>query len=726
MKNNSIILYLVFLIFLPSLTWGQTQAVTALSSPKGVYLRLTPEVLASKVVGKSKYLIKRRKLNEANSQTIGQMQLAKTYKDLQNTVGSQEIQEFEKMKNFTTSTQTMAYLNSSPSYKDLALFAELKVEFLQALGFAFLDNSAQKNELYRYSLYEITDKKTETLIEEVGVFYNPKNFLLDEVSTQLSRISGSDSSVAFEWNVVFSSIKDNSLEQTKAANQLDEVFRQMPIQATKILDNTTYDRIKSIYIQNQKVLSVNQIDDFTTHFNVFYRVNGNEKWNFLEKQLASLDTSGKKIIVARIAGKLDDVVETLLIPEDYVYNTGDTSKIARGVVAHKGSVELIYGVSATDSTNSIILKWKKLSNKPYYSGIEIAKSWGNEQTKVIQIVPITQDTFIDTDVYPAGRMFTYFVRPLFIDFQDLEQDVPASAVMTCGKFSKPTPPFNLKVKSEGAFAKLTWEVADEKAGHSYFIYRGTSPQKMIPIRSAVKTQEYLDTTSYLSARLTYYYAIMATNVTQDTSDFSPYMSYTPIKKEEVQSPPLLGHEIINNQAILTWSDVKINDDFIVGYVLQRKKRGELKYTTIHKSLLTQANFTDETFQRGIDYLYKVASVTVKGDTANFSSEVSIKADIIKTEVVSITNIKLTNMSKTIKISWPSVELEAIKNYKIYRKLPTEENFKLIATLPNGNFDFEDKNVKTDMIYVYTVTALYKDNNESVIAEKKSIYRENLK
>lgn len=726
MKNNSIILYLVVLVFLPFLTWGQTQAVTALSSPQGVYLRLTPRVLSSKMVGKSKYLIKRRKLNETNLQTIGQMQLVKTYKDLQNTVGSQEIQEFEKMKNFTTAAQTMAYLNSSPSYKDLALFAELKVEFLQALGFAFLDNSAQKNELYRYYLYEISDKKTETLIEEVGVFYNPKNFLLDEISTQLSKISGSDSSVLFEWDVVFPSIKENNIEQTKAVSQLDDMFKQMPIQATKIVDNTTYDKIKSAYIQNQKVLSVNPIDDFTTRFNVFYRVNGNESWNFLEKQLATSDTSGKKIIIARIAGNLDDVVETILIPEDYVYNTGDTTKIARGVIAHKGSIELIYGVNASDSTNSIILKWKKLSNKPYYSGIEVAKSWGNEQPQVIQILSASQDTFIDTDVYPAGRMFTYFVRPLFIDFQDLEQDVPASAVMTCGKFSKPTPPFNLTVKPEGAFAKLTWEVADEKAGHSYFIYRGTSPQKMIPIRSTVKAQMYLDTTSYLSARLTYYYAIMATNVTQDTSDFSPYMTYTPIKKEHVQSPPLLGHEIINNQAILSWSDVKMNDDFIVGYVLQRKKRGELRYTTIHKNVLTQANFTDETFQRGIDYLYKVASVTVKGDTADFSSEVSIKADIIKTEVVSITNIKLTNMSKTIKISWPSVELQAIKNYKIYRKLPTEENFKLIATLPNGNFDFEDKNVTTDTIYVYTVTALYKDNNESIIAEKKSIYRENLK
>ena len=137
------------LLFLPFIILGQNKTVAALSSPQGVYLRLTPTALSSKMVGKSKYIIKRRKLNEANPQTIGQMQLVKTYKDLQNTVGSQEIQEFEKMKNFTTATQTMAYLNSSPSYKDLALFAELKVEFLQALGFAFLDNSAQKNELYK-------------------------------------------------------------------------------------------------------------------------------------------------------------------------------------------------------------------------------------------------------------------------------------------------------------------------------------------------------------------------------------------------------------------------------------------------------------------------------------------------------------------------------------------------------------------------------------------------
>jgi hypothetical protein len=119
---------------------------------------------------------------------------------------------------------------------------------------------------------------------------------------------------------------------------------------------------------------------------------------------------------------------------------------------------------------------------------------------------------------------------------------------------------------------LKWEVADEKAGHSYYVYRGTSPKKMIPIRSAVKEREYLDTTSYLTGRSTYYYAIMAVNVTQDTSDFSPYVMYSPSKVESVQSPSNIGFEVINAKARLSWNDVRLNDDFIAGYALQRKRR----------------------------------------------------------------------------------------------------------------------------------------------------------
>jgi hypothetical protein len=311
--------------------------------------------------------------------------------------------------------------------------------------------------------------------------------------------------------------------------QIEQAFQVKSNQNSQRIDESAYTNVKKLYLDNESILSIYPTDDFTTRYNVYYRKNGSVQWQFLERNVANNDPSGNHILTARVPGKRDDLVETIAIPEDFVYNTGDTSKIARGVIAHNGSVELIYGVKSSDSTNAIILQWKKLADKPYYSGIEIAKAAGNEEPKVIQILPVTASKFIDTDVFPAGQMFKYFVRPIFIPFQELKQEIPATTTMTCGKFSKPTPPFNLTVKAEGQSARLKWEVADEKAGHSYFVYRGTSPKKMIPIRSAVKEREYLDTTSYLTGRTTYYYAIMAVNVTQDTSDFSPYVMYSPSK-----------------------------------------------------------------------------------------------------------------------------------------------------------------------------------------------------
>lgn len=715
--------YIFIFILLPKWVVAQGQQIAALSSPKGVYLRLNADFLASKKIGDAKFIIKRQKLNEESIKTVGQVEMIKTYQEFQELVGIKEASEFDKMKKFTSPSQTMAYFNSHPAYKDVALLGELKIEFLQALGFAFLDKTAQKNELYRYSIYEKTATQPETLVQEIAVFYYPQNPLLKEIKPQLSKITGADSSVTFEWKVDFQTLSDNASEQVRVGSQLEEVFSHIPENASKKADEKSYNQIKVIYINNPKVLSTSPVDDFSTHFLVYYRTNGNVRWRFLEKKIADTDSLGNKRISAKIVGKLDDLVEAMLIPEDYVYNQGDTTKIARGVIAHKGSIELIYGVSAKDSANSIILQWRKLANKPYYAGVEIAKSIGGEPAKVIQVLPATASQFIDTEVYPAGQLFTYYVRPVFIEFQELQQDIGASVAITCAKFSRPTPPFNLKVSSQGQFAQLSWEVADEKAIYSYLIYRGTSPQKMKPIRSAVKTQQYVDSTDYLSARLTYYYSVMAMNVTQDTSAYAPYVSYVPVKKEEVQSPPLLGYEILNNQAVLTWSDVKLNDDFIQGYVIERKKKGENTFKTVHQGIIKGTSYTDESFERGNEYLYRIALVTLRGDTADFSPAVSVSAELAKNEWMGISGIKLMNLAKSIQITWTSIERGDVTGYKVYRKLPTESDFKVLATLPNGNFSYEDKQVKNGVIYVYTVTTLNAQNQESEMIERKSLYRE---
>jgi hypothetical protein len=65
------------------------------------------------------------------------------------------------MKKFYGASETMAYMYSSPAYKNVAAFAELKIEFLQAFGYAFLDSTAQKTSYIttKYSNFYPTKKK---------------------------------------------------------------------------------------------------------------------------------------------------------------------------------------------------------------------------------------------------------------------------------------------------------------------------------------------------------------------------------------------------------------------------------------------------------------------------------------------------------------------------------------------------------------------------------------
>jgi fibronectin type 3 domain-containing protein len=716
---------LFFLIIaLPSVLFAQEQSnISLLTSPKGVYVRLEHPFIENKKVGEATYIIKRRQLLDKNEKTVGLMALVKNYEAFQALVGIKEVQQFEQMNELPTNAQTMAYLNSKPTYNEVALFAELKIEFLQAMGFAFLDTNVPPNELYEYSVWEVINGK-EQVIGEGTVFHSAKNYYLNQVKPQLTQKIGTDSSLRFQWEVNFTP-QINSEEQERGMSELQSLFLNIDKEAdlSKSQKEDYYKKMKGIYVAHPYTFSAFPIDAFNTAFNIYYRYNDDAKWRFLSKNLATPDSTGKNIMGVRVPGNLDDIVEVMLIPEDYVHNLGDTTQIYRGVIAHNGSVELIYGVSAKDTTNAIILNWKKLSNKPYYTGIEIAKSSADMSSKVIQILPVSATTFEDNEVYPAGTLFTYHVRPLFIELQGLEQDVPAQVAITCSKFNRPTPPYNLKVTQEGESARLKWEVADEKASHSFYIYRGTSPTNMIPIRSAVKALTYLDTTSYLTGRMTYYYSVMAVNVTQDTSDFAPYVSYVPYKQEFVQAPATIGHDIVNGEAVLNWPDVILNDDFIIGYIVQRKKEGDRTFTTLTKGYIKENYFTDSTFQAGVAYLYRIGTVVANGDTASVSPEVSISLEKYNDKPYEITDIELSNLSKGIKVSWPSVETTDIVSYKIYRKLPTEENFKLLDTIPNGNFDFEDKTVLNGIIYSYTVTSVNQKQVESDIAEKKTMMRE---
>ena len=712
LKYNKLILLLLMGLSTASVMAQRAENIYEIityPSPKGIFVRVVP-IDTNDIYASAKAFIIKKVEAKNKARIIGRIKPTTDAATFAQLLGGELYAQFMTAKELKTDAEVTTYLSNKDNFGEKQFFGGLDIRYMVAFGYCFLDTEAQPNEAQIYNLVKVDNQNKETEIS-AAIAFNKKNSEITKVKTALAHIDGADSSVSFKW------------------------YTDFPVFSKKNIEDLPFDGDTTDYVAAARKLATANAEEFSkfaiipnfTHFKVYYRINNQLNWRYNSNQVAGKDSTGKYFILAKIPCLREDLVETIVVPEDYAFNTGDTSKIARGVAVTNNSIELIYSLNSKDSVNAIALSWKKLSKKPYYTGIELSKSWGDEPRRVIVILPVDATSYQDMEVYPAGQIFTYYIRPLFLEFQDLKQDAPALTMQSCSKFSRPLPPFNVKVESKGKLAKVTWEAIDNKTLHSYHVYRGTSPQAMFPVSSNVFTKEYIDSTDYLSSRMTYFYSVMAMNLTQDTSVLAPYVSYVPVKALDMKSPPLIGSEIMDNAAVLTWDDVRLNDDYINGYLLQRKKKGEKTFITLHEvSVLQQNSFTDTTFQKGIEFVYRIASISIKGDTAKFSPEIDISAIKEKEDLAGITDIQLTNLSKTIRIEWPAVESSTITQYKVYRKLPTEANFRLLATLPNGNFEYEDSNLKINTTYVYSVTALDKDKRESEIIQRKSIYRETVK
>ncbi|MCP9754708.1 hypothetical protein EGI26_05960 [Lacihabitans sp. CCS-44] len=707
----------ISLIILAVNVYGQENEVkiSLISGPKGIFLRLDgTEELSKLKIGEKKFAVKRKRLDEANFKTIGSMEAANSEAKINSILSAEDLKEFETGQE----TKMLDFIKSKPSYQSVSLFGELNPGFLQIWGLGMQDASVDKGHFYIYRVFEIQGN-SEMLYAESGVFHNRTNEILKDVKAELSSISGMDSSVRFNWKITIPSLEIPEAVEAKQASLFNSINEK-----TLKVSKKYYEEIRNFLRTEGKIFSSFPISQFNTHFNVYYRINKEVNWTFHSKRIAGTDSLGNTFITADISCNPEDLVEMKVVPEDNVLNQGTESAIARGIAVSNNQVTLIYGLNSKDSTNAIILDWAKLPEKAYYSGIEISRSYEDEPIKTLAILPASANTFTDLDIYPAGRIFTYYVKPLFIEKQDLRQEIPASAAQSCSKFSKPLPPFNVKVETSNGKPKISWEAAEDKSIHSYHVYRGTSSTQFDLISNSVYKTDFIDSTSNISPRLTYFYKIVAMNLTQDTSDYSVTVPYTPeFAASDMYSPDLIEASAINNQIWLKWADVKLNDDFVEGYQLERQKVGESLFIKLHNGMLQNAIFNDTTALPGIDYNYRVTSVSTNGFLGKYSKISKVNMPTSDADVMPITDIKATNLSKSIRISWPSVETDDIISYIIYKKLPTETNFERIGMVAKGIFEFEDERVENDEIYVFSVTAINAKGKESKIVQKKSIYRE---
>jgi hypothetical protein len=699
--------------------WAQHGgSVWSVASDKGNLIRFWPNASNSQELLKNmaatrSFSIRKAQIikGELKYEEITSVSFPRTRSHFEEHLTEKDFNDLKTIINTPSNEEFDAFLASNYDIGALAMLMEIKPNFLLAFGLGVVDKNVEKGEFYDYEVIREDIQGNSINWGTTSLFAKEGNLEIQRVSVKLDTIMPNDSTVRFKWQVNIPDYTD--LDFQKMADSVD---REMGKFKTYTQENA--DRSGAIAIFNRYGLN-----SLNTSFWVYYKVNEEKEWKFFEKQIAGADSSKAGLFVdISIPCNPEDFIQAIVVPHDFVENRGNKSEIASAYAITINSVELIYGINARDSVNAIVLSWKQLPEKPYYAGIEISRSMDQNNPEVLQVVSPRDSSYTDMQIFPAGTIFSYYIRPIFLGVNELKWDKPATVTHSCTTFSKPSIPYGLKIIEEGETVKLSWDGVEDGAFHSYHIMRGVNPNQLNLISGEVLEKEFRDSIKNLSSRLTYYYSVMAMNLMQDTSSYSEVAAITIHKKEPVLAPPAVNFRVINKDLYLTWDDVKRNDNQIKGYLLQ-KDIGE-GFTSLHKAFLEGNMFIDENFSPEDESHYRVASVSIVGDTSEFSPTTTLRKLDISVNILSVTNIALDNLTNKIRITWPSIISSAnIQGFKVYRRLPEETNFTAIGSTTLNKFEYEDLNVSNGKTYVYAVTAINAKEQESEITEEKTIYKE---
>ncbi|MFN3588571.1 MAG: fibronectin type III domain-containing protein, partial [Spirosomataceae bacterium] len=690
--------------------------ILAFPTPDGNLIRILPKEESlpqfSETLKKTAYFkINRGNWFEGNEEllTIGKTERVKSAKELKSKVGDRLYQDFMKLKGFTSDKQADQYIPTEFNYDSLLNYTEQSSAFLKAFGLGFFDSEAKTDTIYIYEAVRVDVSGVEEVWGNVQIGSRVSNPLLSEIRIRQDTVLTTDSLAYFTFSVQFP--------------ENPELQEEYPL--FEDINETTPEGYLAAYrIQAKKLtsyLNTRSLTPETIKFSLFIKKNDEADWNYIESQLPSADSLGNLKLYAYIEAEPEDKISVKFLPEDYAGAIGKESDVYSAYAISKGTVPLIYGVNGKDSTNCIVLNWDKLPLKPFYAGILVERSQGENPVEQLAILDAEATQFEDYAIEP-GLIYNYSIRALFPEKQNVKQEMPASVSLSGNSVAPPLPPFNLTVDTTAttAFPTLRWEASESKSRFGYIVYTGLTPTELSPMPGIVKENFLVDSVGVYSGKLTYYFAVLEQNILQDTSAFSNIVSFKPKLPVSFISPSYVTANLINNDVLLEWQELRERDEYVAGYQVQRRKVGEETFERISPEVLGANTFMDTTFVRGTAYEYRVASVSIEREVGVFSmaSEINFPLDPLDPP----TKLDIQNTSDGIMIKWPAVEEGRVKEYVVYRGTSLNGGLTEVARVPSGRFQYEDTAVESSSNYIYAVSIVDSSNQEGLKSNKKSINR----
>lgn len=695
-------------------------AIQIYSSEKGNLLSILPK---DKQTASSDELLKSTayfKINRAellltnkfkSYQKAGQTKRSRTVAELRTIVSQQGVESIQKIKNLTTEASVLQYLATEYHFDSLLVLGFFSPKYLEAFGIAFNDTQAEKGVVYSYQAIRVDKSGKEELWAEAKIVSKVANPQLNGIKIRQDTIISNDSLVVFNFHADF---------PTAIPVKSDTFPEYAPIN-TRISAKEQKKRVKEQNTAFVNYLNTFPIEPSSVAFSVYYQAN-QSGWKLLSKYQTIPDSAGVFRLGAFVKTTPEAYVEVRIIPETFggVAAQADSSEVYGAYAISQTTIPLIYAVSGHDSTDCIKINWQKLPSKPYYQGVLIERSDGDKEPERLSIESHETASFIDYKI-KGGTIYTYQVKALFNPKQNVLQKAPATTVLSGTTFSAPLPPYNLRIDTASKkIPVLKWDAVESNSRFGFVVYRGTKPNQLSHLGNVVKSATFTDSAGVFSARVKMYYAVVEQNLSQDTSDFSNVVEFKPIMPLDIAPPMYLNYKLVNGDIFLDWPEMRAKDKLISGYRLERRSDLDTTFLTIGPKTIATNFFTDTTFKQGYYHEYRIASVADDGQISNFS--MTFEVDFPKDLHEGISTFSLRNTTKGVLVKWPSAALSTTKEYVIYRNDPPKAQLRKLATVPAGEFEYNDKTVNDTDSYLYAMSIVAQDGRESQRSNRKSLKR----
>lgn len=700
-KKFSIILFLLMGIHanvFAQIPPSNQHYIPSISSPNGNYIYmydLLSDMLndSTKLASTDYFIIERRTVlhdgadsNQTDNKKIGLARVIQTNSELNKLFSADDIAAMKAAFNVRNNADLVNFFKTKtdPRYYG---FNYLSNAVKVAMGHLYIDKEVKEGEKYMYVLTRVTKSKTEEAWGYTFVETKSGNAALNQLKPKKANMIATDSFISISWKMPLppkSKDEVNKLITTKKG--FKNLTKLLPFELTMV---------------RARVFS--------------YTSQG---WSGLPQLMYGSSNSTGDTVTFFYEKKTipDEVLSCYLQLEDEVQNIGSNSDTITAYAIDKKRLPIIISIKTKEVLDGVEISWNKLPKQPYIAGVEITKTDGNT-VDTVAILSANDSVYTDYRL-KVGASYTYNVKALFLPQTNLQQDLPAQGLGMYTIFSKPLPPRNLSIENIGENVSLKWQYDSVPGFFGFYVYRGTTPDNMLIVGGPLKTKTYIDTSATLSGRGKYYYAVVTQNLREDASVNSNLVDIVPNRKIETISPNDLRFYFANDKLILEWSDVRKQDDAIVGYAIKKSVVGNKSFDFLTKAPIEGATAFDSSIVAGITYQYSIASINTRGDTSIYASPKEYKLE--KDPVAILADFTARNVEAGIELEWPSMEYPDRKSYNIYRKTTVDQPSVKIGVVPANVFLFVDKTAQKNTSYIYEISITDLDGREGLKSIAKSV------